>query len=58
MSVTPMQTPRRKQSLANNLSTPLFVPPSPQLKQLGYGTGTCEKKNTNILWFQVQPTCE
>lgn len=40
MLATPLRTPRRKNSpLANNLSTPLLVPPSPQLQQLGYGTG-------------------
>lgn len=37
---TPLRTPRRKNSnIANNLSTPLFVCPSPQLQELGYGTG-------------------
>lgn len=39
MSKTPVQTPRRNPNLENVLSTPLLVPPSPQLKQLGYGTG-------------------
>lgn len=38
---TPLQTPKRPASnvAALSLSTPLFVPPSPVLKQLGYGTG-------------------
>lgn len=36
---TPIKTPKRPASNAAVLSTPLFVPPSPVLKQLGYGTG-------------------
>lgn len=34
---TPIKTP--KQSNDCNMSTPLFVPPTPLLKELGYGTG-------------------
>lgn len=40
MMETPIKTPQnRKLSNENVLSTPLFVPPTPMLKQLGYGTG-------------------
>jgi len=39
--ISPTRTPLRKNlAIANpHLSTPLLVPPSPQLQQLGYGTG-------------------
>lgn len=39
---TPIKTPQLSKNLAteNLLSTPLFVPPTPMLKELGYGTGT------------------
>lgn len=39
---TPIKTPQSSKHLAteNLLSTPLFVPPTPMLKELGYGTGT------------------
>lgn len=36
---TPLRTPLRVNANQNNLSTPLFVPPSPMLQELGYGTG-------------------
>lgn len=37
---TPIQTPQ-KSSISHEaaLSTPIFVPPTPLLKELGYGTG-------------------
>lgn len=38
---TPNNTPTRREygKTENILSTPLFVPPTPMLKELGYGTG-------------------
>lgn len=34
------KTPQRAKAPNNsNLSTPLFVPPSPMLQEMGYGTG-------------------
>ncbi|XP_055326134.1 lymphokine-activated killer T-cell-originated protein kinase [Sitodiplosis mosellana] len=38
---TPIKTPQSSRNLSteNMLSTPLFVPPTPMLKELGYGTG-------------------
>lgn len=38
---TPIKTPNTTDHLKsdNVLSTPLFVPPTPKLKELGYGTG-------------------
>lgn len=38
---TPNNTPNRSDygKFDNILSTPLFVPPTPMLKELGYGTG-------------------
>lgn len=36
---TPVQTPQKTTSLDAALSTPLLVPPTPLLKELGYGTG-------------------
>lgn len=38
---TPNNTPNRSEyrKTDNVLSTPLFVPPTPMLKELGYGTG-------------------
>lgn len=42
MNETPIKTPQSTKHLAaseNMLSTPLFVPPTPMLKELGYGTG-------------------
>lgn len=40
---TPIKTPQSSKQLTseNMLSTPLFVPPTPMLKELGYGTGEC-----------------
>lgn len=36
---TPDQTPKKPTNFEAALSTPLFVPPTPLLKELGYGTG-------------------
>lgn len=36
---TPVKTPQQSAGTENVLSTPLFVPPTPMLKELGYGTG-------------------
>lgn len=38
---TPIKTPNKSGHFPaeNVLSTPLFVPPTPLLKELGYGTG-------------------
>lgn len=42
-----METPTKTPNVSGNfggdsvLSTPLFVPPTPMLKELGYGTGEC-----------------
>lgn len=40
-TITPIKTPNTSGHLKsdNVLSTPLFVPPTPMLKELGYGTG-------------------
>ena len=44
MNETPIKTPQSSKhtltATENMLSTPLFVPPTPMLKELGYGTGT------------------
>lgn len=48
MNETPIKTPQSSKHLAaseNTLSTPLFVPPTPMLKELGYGTGTYVMKH-------------
>lgn len=37
---TPIKT--KQIGSENALSTPLFVPPTPMLKELGYGTGKLE----------------
>lgn len=39
--LSPFQTPQRVKSSNNSavLSTPLLVPPSPMLQQMGFGTG-------------------
>lgn len=34
---TPIKTPKQPNDCV--MSTPLFVPPTPLLKELGYGTG-------------------
>lgn len=36
---TPIKTTQSTGHTENMLSTPLFVPPTPMLKELGYGTG-------------------
>lgn len=36
---TPIKTPKQNVNNECLMSTPLFVPPTPSLKQLGYGTG-------------------
>lgn len=40
---TPTKTPNvsANSGVESVLSTPLFVPPTPMLKELGYGTGKC-----------------
>lgn len=45
---TPNKTPNSSGHLRsdNVLSTPLFVPPTPMLKELGYGTG----KSNHLIW--------
>lgn len=44
---TPIKTPNSSVHYQsdNVLSTPLFVPPTPMLKELGYGTGKLEKRS-------------
>lgn len=50
---TPLKTPMRKNSVqGNNLSTPLLVPPSPMLQELGYGTGEKIKINFFYQFFK------
>lgn len=47
--LTPFQTPQRIKSANNSatLSTPLLVPPSPMLQQMGFGTG----KSVAVAWL-------
>lgn len=44
--LSPFQTPQRRKTANNSavLSTPLLVPPSPMLQQMGFGTGTSNFK--------------
>lgn len=44
-----MNTPKNKISRAaflDNITTPMIIPPSPQLQKLGYGTGNTEPDET------------
>lgn len=53
---TPNKTPNKSGHLRtdNVLSTPLFVPPTPMLKELGYGTGKSnkfKKSSFNVFFY-------
>lgn len=42
MSVSPCKTPQNKVNpfkIGGAFGTPMFIPPTPQLQHLGYGTG-------------------
>lgn len=52
---TPIKTPNTSgHSKSDNvLSTPLFVPPTPMLKELGYGTGKSKINKFITISFTV-----
>lgn len=56
---TPNKTPNTSGHLKadNVLSTPLFVPPTPMLKELGYGTGTIYSIILTKLQFKINFHC-
>lgn len=55
---TPIKTPNTSGHLKsdNVLSTPLFVPPTPMLKELGYGTGKPYIWKFSLNEFSVKTT--
>lgn len=52
---TPVKTPQKRAGTENVLSTPLFVPPTPMLKELGYGTGMFLMNFFFFIWINCKP---
>lgn len=49
---TPVQTPKKPTSFEATLSTPLLVPPTPLLKELGYGTGKIHYPRSQRIYLE------